>query len=69
MNHLFTAATQPAHDYVDPTTGTRIMGDPRNNTMRCRKCGRRRWAKNLVVQAYYDAIYVWCATPCKRSRK
>lgn len=35
----------------------------------CRKCRRRRLAKNLVAQYYYDDTYIWCAEPCSPPKR
>lgn len=60
--HIYRAAMQPATCFDDhlreQTHTTRIAPHKRLWAM-C--CDKRRLAKNLVVQVYYDATYFWCA--------
>lgn len=60
--HIYTRPLQPATEWVDncgPTPMT-ICWPPRL-LIWCRACYRRRRAENCVVQAYYDALMIWCA--------
>ena len=67
--HIYSAGMQPAHNFVDRT------GEGRPMRFRCSPlalrwcngCGKRRRAKNLQVQVFYDDIRYWCKdkTKCK----
>jgi len=63
MIHIHTAPMQPATRFVIHVreNGRRIWCrcSPRS-LHRCSRCGRRRWAKNLLVQVFYDGIYHYC---------
>jgi len=62
MIHIYRADEQPATRFVD-------RNPPKPIVFRChpRKlwwtdcCRRRRWAKYVRVQVYYDAIHRFCA--------
>ncbi len=67
--HVFTTPAQPMTIFYD-----RNVEPPMKFTYSfrrvfyCHKCGRRRWAKNLSIQVYYDGDYVFCSkTTRKRS--
>lgn len=70
--HIYSARLQPATKYIDDVTEHMFVfkNNPRRQ-MICHKCLRRRWAKNLVVQVYYDGTYVWCKDKenCKREKR
>jgi hypothetical protein len=38
---------------------------PERKQFVCRNCWRKRWAKNLVIQVYYDDVYIWCSEKCE----
>lgn len=66
--HLYTAASQPLTRY-------RYDGDrrwhglaPGDTTRVCWTCGRRRAARNLVIQCYYDGIRIFCREGHDRDR-
>ena len=66
--HIYTAPGQPLTRYVDHNLPgrSRVYRTPPRSVWQCRKCGARRWAKNLRVQVYYDAFIVFCAGGCRR---
>lgn len=60
--HVYAAGTQPATHYIDNCTEREMVFDtPPNRLLWCHSCGKRRPAKNCVVQVYYDHTSVWCA--------
>lgn len=66
MMHLFTAASQPATRFVDRTMTGRTFWfrfGPQK-LFWCKGCGRRRWAKNMRVQVFYDGWRFWCKEVC-----
>lgn len=64
--HIFTAAKQPMTRYrYDMGFKKVIVRTPPRKQFRCLKCWRMRWAKNLVIQVYYDTHYIWCVEGCK----
>jgi hypothetical protein len=69
--HIYTAEHQPATDFwdsnIDPPI--HVRHDPRMQ-IECRSCGRIRYARNMVVQVYYDDIRYFCgAGGCKENKK
>jgi len=59
--HVYVNPRQPLTKYVDhnfPKPQT-FRTNPRKK-FSCMVCGRRRWAKNLVVQVYYDMTRITC---------
>ena len=66
-SHIFSASNQPATDFMDYTFGPpeRIVCSP-FAIRRCWKCRKRRIAKNLTVQVFYDGNRYFCSdTICK----
>jgi hypothetical protein len=63
MNHIYTTKMQKATRFkVDlGKLGRRWIKTPGNRLLWTWCCNKRRPAKNLVVQAYYDHTAVWCA--------
>lgn len=62
MTHIYTAASQPATDYVDRCGPVEIrMGFNPDDHVVVGCCGRTRLARDVVVQRYYDGTYCWCA--------
>jgi len=73
--HIFTTKFQPAMRYtvnvcLDPDDSFVVKNPPRR-LFWCFRCGRRRWAQNMVVQVYYDGCYFWCrdTAACKAYKK
>lgn len=72
--HIYSAPSQPFTRYVDPTL--KAMGfrryvfrtHPRAQRV-CHGCRRRRWAKHLRIQVYYDMVHIFCMDGCKRRRR
>lgn len=75
--HVYVEPSQPATDYTDPNLPEHM----RRHHFRCSPrglwrtdcCGKRRWAKYVRVQVYYDHINRSCAPGrgcrVKRSRR
>lgn len=67
--HLFVERSQPATRFVNPH-GARAFWTRRKpqQLIPTDCCRRRRWAKYVRVQVYYDGIRRWCAPGhgCKR---
>ena len=61
--HIYHAAIQPLVEYtvdiIDPPL--HFTTSPRK-TFPCSRCGRRRQARNLSIQVYYDVTYIYCNT-------
>lgn len=68
--HIYRASHQPATCFMDHYFGTRPVKNPANRLFWAHCCRRRRPAKNLTVQVYYDQIVFWCRPEkgCKGSR-
>lgn len=64
--HIYRARSQPLTRYTDDVGERRftVRTNPRKQ-FECGNCWRKRWAKNLVIQVYYDGVYIWCAEPCE----
>jgi hypothetical protein len=64
--HVFTASLQDATDFTDD--GHRFTCPPLALRY-CYGCRKRRRAKNLQVQCFYDSTRFWCRdkSKCKRS--
>jgi hypothetical protein len=63
MIHIYSAKEQPATRYKVGENEGRPSFIVRNSPRRllyCHQCKRRRWAKYLIVQVYYDMTAVWC---------
>ena len=60
--HIYTTHMQPATGWTDTHSGEPIqMGWPPEKLIYAHCCGKKRPAKNLVVQSYYDCTMIWCA--------
>ena len=70
--HVYTAPLQPATKYTDdmfdPPALIECSGFKRYTAWCCRK---RRQARYLNVQVFYDGIRSWCApgSGCKKGKK
>ena len=69
--HIYTAPMQPATRFVDRNGDKPLWF--RNKTHRllwtgC--CHKRRWAKYVLVQTFYDGLRFWCAPGhgCKKGK-
>lgn len=60
--HVYTAPIQPLVQYADNNVeGPPIMFEtPSRKVYTCGRCGRRRQARNLSIQVYYDVSYIFC---------
>jgi len=60
--HIYTAGNQPAHNFVDHNGGGRPMRFRCSPLAlkTCDICWKRRRAKNLQVQVFYDMIRYSC---------
>lgn len=61
--HIYTAPLQPLTMFVDPFIGPPAVTCSARRLYYCHECGRRRWAKNLVIQVFYDGSRIYCAEP------
>jgi hypothetical protein len=71
MLHIYTAKMQPATDYLDQCGEIEFRGgfEPEKRIYTdC--CGKKRKAKDCMVQLYYDGMGVWCTEGrgCKNPR-
>lgn len=61
--HIYTAKAQPATSFKDYTFDPPTeLGYKKHFLLWAECCGRRRLAKNMVVQCYYDVRRFWCAS-------
>jgi len=71
--HIYTAKPQPATRFkIDVgNTNPSWIRIPGNRLLYTDCCGKRRPAKNLTVQVYYDHTSAWCADGkgCKKGGK
>lgn len=59
--HIYTAAKQPLTRYYDGNCGVSIcFTHDEREVFTCHDCGRRRWAKNMTIQVYYDMSVIAC---------
>lgn len=60
--HIFTTRTQPATRYrVTVDVGKAFwVRVPPTSQIRCSECGKRRWAKYMGAQVYYDMTVFTC---------
>ncbi len=58
--HIHRAKDQPATRYQVPGVHIVFTTKPRS-LLYCSDCLLRRRAENLIVHAYYDVTYVFCA--------
>lgn len=65
--HIYHAPIQPLVKYtcnlVDPPLE---FTTPYRNVYTCGRCYRRRQARNLSIQVYYDATYIFCDSTVRR---
>ncbi len=70
--HIYTAAKQPATNFIDARLGKRgamrFRFSPRHCFF-CDKCLARRWAANLDVRVYYDALRFSCREDCSKGKR
>lgn len=60
--HIYSAAWQPATKFIDNNIDPPMtFSFAPNSMMWCDKCRKRRRAKNLVVQCFYDGVRKQCA--------
>lgn len=65
MLHIYTAKHQPATGYLDQCGAVEFRGGWKpEEKIYARCCGKKRSAKNCVVQCYYDGMSIWCADGC-----
>lgn len=66
--HFYAAESQPLTRWRDPNLPRRwhVRRNHPRRQMYCYLCGRRRWAKHLRIQVYYDGVHVFCAEGCQR---
>lgn len=64
--HIFTAGNQPATRYK--TDFGFWMTIKPTRLLWCWNCDKRRQAKNLVVQSYYDGDRFFCKDGCKKRK-
>lgn len=57
--HIYTASSQKATRYKISGMNLWIKNKPRA-VFRCWNCGKRRQARNLMVQSYYDVDRFFC---------
>ena len=70
--HIYRAARQPATRYRDNIAGkTHWFTSTPRQLWPTDCCHRRRWAKYVEVQVYYDVIYCTCARGqgCKKKER
>lgn len=68
--HIYIAESQPLTCWRDPCAPRRARRH-RNNPRKCAlcgTCGRRRWARDLRIQVYYDLLRIFCAEGCRRQK-
>jgi len=59
--HIYTAEKQSAVRFVDRVTGEDHWFENKpNKLLRCWTCMKKRQAKNLIVQVYYDSTRFFC---------
>ena len=60
--HVYSAPMQPATRWEDcHSEPPFVFVWPAHRLLWCDCCGKRRHAKNVVVQSYYDQLMKWCA--------
>lgn len=69
--HIYRAKDQKATHFVDDCAGPehrRVVRYKPRKRLPCFGCGKWRWAANLTVQVYYDAVRFFCmkGKGCKR---
>lgn len=59
--HVYSARSQPMTKYVDRNCKRPItVTHGEREVFMCSMCDRRRWAKNLMIQVYYDMSVIAC---------
>ncbi len=60
--HIYTERLQPATGWKNTHSGEPIqMGFEPENLIYSHCCGKKRPAKDCVVQCFYDELRIWCA--------
>lgn len=70
--HVFRAREQPATHFSDDNVRPRLwVRYAERKLLWCWSCRKRRWAKNLVVQVYYDSTRFFCreGRGCKKAHE
>ncbi len=59
--HVYTSPIQPLVKYTDHNVEPALeFTTPERKVYTCGRCFRRRQARNLSIQVYYDATYIFC---------
>ena len=59
--HIYHAAIQPLVKYTDTNVEPALeFTTAERKVYQCGRCYRRRQARNLSIQVYYDATYIFC---------
>lgn len=65
MLHIYAAQLQPAIAFIDRCGEVELSGGfAPNKLIFTDCCGKKRTARNCVVQCYYDGLRIWCAEGC-----
>jgi len=67
--HIYRAEAQPATRWRPAWEDAPMIRNNPRKQLRCFTCGRRRYARNLTVHAYYDGVYFYCRRDCRRERR
>ncbi len=67
--HLHAAEAQPATHWRDAHFPDLEFKNHPRAQLRCHVCGRRRWARSLVVRSEYDRTVMSCVEGCKPAPK
>ena len=60
--HIYTASMQPYTQYTDHTFDPPWeCSTPGGRLVYCECCNKRRFARDVVVQCFYDGLRLWCA--------
>jgi hypothetical protein len=60
--HIYTSPMQPLTKYVDHTFDPPWeCSTPGGRLVYCECCRKRRFARDVVIQCYYDGARLWCA--------
>lgn len=60
--HIYAAAMQPLTSYADSSFDPPMLfTTPAGRLVYCECCGKRRFARDVVVQCFYDGHRLWCA--------
>jgi len=61
--HIYVASSQPATRFKVDVGSVKPFWVKRaaRSLVGCWCCRKRRWAKHVRVQVYYDSIRYWCA--------